>query len=86
MAIMGILLISGIALFYLPSHSIIMTEVFENKEKVSVNYYLTKLAPRDPESKRILHGYGRYKLFMAIKEGRVKVEGGLLVVESLKNL
>ena len=67
METLGILLISSIAFFYLPSHSIIMkSDVFDNKQKVSLNYYIRHIAIRDPE--------------------RVKVEGGLIIVESLKNL
>jgi hypothetical protein len=56
------------------------------RKKVSVNYYLRYLAEKDPETGRILHGYGRASIMEAIKEGRVKTEKGLIIVESLKNL
>ena len=55
-------------------------------KKVSIQYYLRYIAPRDPDTKRILNGYGKISLLTAIKEGRVETERGLVVVESLKNL
>jgi hypothetical protein len=61
-----------------------MKEVFD-KQKVSLNYYVKHLAPRD-ENGRILHRYGRVAILKAIADGRVQTEGKLILVESLKNL
>ncbi len=56
-------------------------------KKVTMNYYLRNLAERDPDTGRILTGYGRKTIEQAIIEGRVRVdEQGRIYVSSLKNL
>jgi protocatechuate 3,4-dioxygenase beta subunit len=54
---------------------------------VSVNYYLRNIAEKDPDTGRILTGYGRKALEQAIIRGRVKTdEQGRIYLNTLKNL
>jgi hypothetical protein len=55
--------------------------------KVTVNYYLRNIAEKDPDTGRILTGYGRKALEQAIIQGRVKTdEQGRIYLNTLKNL
>lgn len=54
---------------------------------VSINFYLRNIAEKDPDTGRILTGYGRKALEQAIIQGRVKTdENGRIFINTLKNL
>ena len=54
---------------------------------VSINFYLRNIAEKDPDTGRILTGYGRKALEQAIIQGRVKTdEQGRILINTLKNL